>query len=116
VECQLSTLKDCFNLFEIRRALAELPETLDDTYARILDKIPKRSCKIAHCALTILAVSLRPLTVEEVADATAVDYENEKFDPVLQRLRDPFSIIKICSGLIMVRSNTFILLSDVFDF
>jgi enoyl reductase-like protein len=108
VECQLSALKECINLFEIRQALAELPETLDDTYARILEKIPKRYRKVAHSALQLLAVSYRPLTVEEVAEATAVDYENEKFDPVLQRPRDPFYILKVCSGLVMARPNTYV--------
>lgn len=107
MECQLSALKECINLFEIRRALAELPETLDDTYARILKRIPEKYHKIAHCALQLLAVSIRPLTVEEVAEATAVDHENERFDPVLHRLRDPFYILKICSGLMMARSHTY---------
>ena len=107
MECQLGALKECINLLEIRRALAELPETLDDTYARILAKIPKRYRRVAHCALQLLAFSYRPLTVEEVAEATAVDYENDKFDPVLQRARDPLYILKLCCGLVMSRPNTY---------
>jgi hypothetical protein len=107
VECQLSTLKECINLLEIRQALAELPETLDDTYARILEKIPKRYRKAAHCALQLLAVSQRPLTIEEVVEATAVDCENEQFDPVVHRPRDPLHILKLCSGLVMARPNAY---------
>jgi hypothetical protein len=108
VECQLTTLKECLNLLEIRRALTELPETLDDTYARILKKIPTRYHKITRCVMQLLAVALKPLTVEEVAEAAAVDYENEKFDPILHRLRDPFHIVKICSGLLMSRPNSYV--------
>jgi hypothetical protein len=110
VECQLNTLRECPpTLIEIRRTLAELPETLDDTYARILEKIPKRCRNIAHCTLQLLAVSHRPLTVEEVAEATAVDYENERFDPVLHRPWDPLYILKLCSGMVMSRLNRYYL-------
>lgn len=105
VECQLSVLKDCINLLEIRRALAELPKTLDDTYARILDKIPENYHNAAHIALQLLAVSFRPLTVEEVAVASAVDCTSGTFDHILQRPRNPDYILKVCSGLVMARPN-----------
>lgn len=107
MECQLNVLKDCVNLLEIRRALTDLPETLDDTYARILQIIPKNYHKVAYAALQLLAVSFRPLTVEEVAEATAIDYENEKFDFVLHRPRDPRYILKVCSGLVMARPDSY---------
>jgi len=55
----------------------------------------------------MLAVSLRPLTVDEVAEAILVDYENEQFDPDLQRLRDPLYVIKICRGLVVAQENTY---------
>ena len=106
MECQLNVLKGCINLLEIRRALASLPKTLDDTYARILQMIPENHRKVAHAVLQLLAVSFRPLTVEEVAEAIAVDYENEKFDPVLQRPRNPYYILKVCSSLIMARPDS----------
>jgi hypothetical protein len=85
----------------IRRALAELPETLDNTYARILQNIPKNHRKVAHAILQLLAVSFRPVTVEEVAVTSAVDYEMENFDHVLQQPRDPCYILKVCSGVVM---------------
>ena len=107
MECQLSALKECINLFEIRRALAELPETLDETYARILKKIPKKYHKTVHCALQMLAVSRRPLSVEEIAEAAIVDYESEQFDPILHRLRNPLYIVKICSGMVMIRLDEY---------
>jgi len=107
VECQLNALKECINLLEIRRALAELPETLDETYTRILMKIPKKYRRVAQAALQLLAVSFKPLTVEDVSEATAVDYENEKYDRVLQRPRDPCYILKVCSGLVMARPDKY---------
>jgi hypothetical protein len=106
VEFQLNALKECINLLEIRRALSELPRTLDDTYARILTKIPEHYCKIAHAALQLVSASFRPLTIEEAAEAIAVDYENEKYDPILQRPRDPSYILKLCPGLIMAKPDS----------
>lgn len=107
MECQLEALKNCINVLEIQRQLKNLPKTLDDTYARILQSIPEDSRKVAYVALQLFAVSFRPLTVEEAANATAVDYENEKYDPILQRPRDPNYILKLCSGLIMARPNSY---------
>jgi len=111
VECQLSTLKHCITLSDVRETLKELPKTLDDTYARILKNIPEKYSKRAHCAMQILVVSYRPLSPVEVADAIAVDHENEKFDPTVDRLLDPLDILQICSSLVMVRSNEYSLLT-----
>jgi hypothetical protein len=34
--CQLDTLRACKKVSAVRKALAQLPKTLDETYARIL--------------------------------------------------------------------------------
>jgi hypothetical protein len=67
---------------------------LDDTYGRILDKAPKNYRNVVHVARQLLAVSFRPLTVEEVAMASAVDFKNEKFDHVLQQPCNPYCTSK----------------------
>src|SRR5947207_3662676 len=107
VECQLKTLNDCVNLSDIRKTLVELPRTLDETYDRILCNIPEKHCRIAHRAMQLLAISSEPLTPCQVAEAVAVDVENQKFDPVLDRLREPSYIIKICSTLVIARSTSY---------
>jgi hypothetical protein len=99
VECQLSSIKKCFTVPAIRKALRELPSTLDKTYERIIDNIPVENRNAAHCAMQFLAISFRPLTIDEVAEAVAVDCENETFDPE-QRLRDRYDILEICSSLV----------------
>jgi len=83
----------------VRRALCTLPRTLDDTYDRILTNIPPEYRREAHYALQMLTVSIRPLTLSEVAEAVAVDCENEKFDPE-DRLREPEALLEICSSLL----------------
>lgn len=85
----------------VRVTLRELPDTLDETYERILINVPKQYVKEAQCALQFLAVSLRPLTIDQVAEAVAVDVENEIFDSG-NRLRDKRDILEICSSLVIL--------------
>lgn len=99
MECQLRTLRKCLKPSAIRKTLTELPKDLDETYDRILNKIPEEYIPEARCALQLLAVSFRPLTIDEVAEAVAIDCENEVFDSC-NRLLDKNSILTICSSLV----------------
>ena len=54
--------------------LKELPETLDDTYERILRDINKANRDHAHLLLQCLTVAVRPLRVAELAEVLAVDF------------------------------------------
>ena len=82
----------------VRRTLSTLPKTMDDTYLRILRGIPDEYKKEVRCVLHLLVVSFRPLTLSEVAEALAVDYEAKTFDTE-NRLRDPCDILEMCSSL-----------------
>lgn len=99
VECQLETLRKCITVAAIEKALTGLPKTLDDTYNRILDSIPEEYQKEAFCVMQLLTVSYHPLTIAEVAEAVAIDCENEEFDPE-NRLPDQTDILEICSSLV----------------
>jgi ankyrin repeat protein len=54
--------------------LKELPETLDETYERILRDINKANWDHAHRLLQCLTVAVRPLRVSELAEVLAVDF------------------------------------------
>jgi ankyrin repeat protein len=54
--------------------LEELPETLDETYERILRDINKANRGHAHRLLQCLTVAIRPLRVAELAEVLAVDF------------------------------------------
>jgi len=54
--------------------LKELPETLDETYERILREINKANRAHAHRLLQCLTVAVRPLSVAELAEVLAVDF------------------------------------------
>jgi len=88
--CQLETLRHC-HLGYISSTLDELPETLDETYERTLQGIPKKMQEDSHRIFQWIMVSSRPLHVEELAEVFAINFDKEmsgipKFEP---SWRDP---------------------------
>ena len=89
----------------IRRALDELPESLDETYQRTLLGIERQQRDYAHRLFQCLVVAVRPLRVEELAEVLAI-----RFDPgqvpeyhLDWRSEDPQeSVLRACSTLIAV--------------
>jgi len=100
VVCQLDLIKDCKQVGKVRKQLKDLPETLDDTYDRILASIPDGTWQIARTALMMLTHSLRPLTLDELAEAMVIDYESQSFDPEEHRLTHCREALEICSSLV----------------
>jgi hypothetical protein len=74
VYCQLVYICGCIPA-RIRRALADLPETLDETYRRTLREINKADWEFAHRLFQFVAVAVRPLRVEELAELLAFEFE-----------------------------------------
>jgi ankyrin repeat protein len=74
VFCQLDALQHCFPP-NLRQYLNELPETLDETYERVLKGINKAQKDNAHRLLQCLTVAVRPLLVEELAELLAFDFQ-----------------------------------------
>jgi hypothetical protein len=92
----------------LRKALATLPPTLDQTYDRILSAISEEDSEYALRILQWLAFSARPLSIDEVAEAVAINAER---DPAFDRdevLEDPLEVLNICSSLVtMAVDNSF---------
>ena len=105
VFCQLEVLRDCLPP-SVRRTLDELPESLDETYERILKEIKKPNRDHAKRLLSCLVAAVRPLRVEELAEVLAVDYEDEEGIPRLNpnwRWEDEEqALLTSCSSLIAV--------------
>jgi ankyrin repeat protein len=105
VECQLEVLRDCLTMTSVEAALSDLPETLDETYDRILKRIDKHHFKYARTAFALLIVTCRPLKVEELAEAVVVAPYCKAMD-IDDRLFDLKDIIKICGGLVIRVADT----------
>ncbi|KAH9048907.1 ankyrin repeat-containing domain protein [Lactarius hengduanensis] len=110
VFCQLDTLQHCFPP-NLRQFLDELPETLDETYERILKGINKAQKNDAYRLLQCLTVAVRPLRVEELAELLAFDFQASNSGGI-PKLKDDWrwddqeeAILSTCSSLITVVPN-----------
>ena len=107
VFCQLDALQHCIPP-NLRQYLNELPETLDETYDRILKGINKAQKDNAHRLLQCLSVAVRPLRVEELAELLAFDFQasTEGGIPTLKedwRWDDEEeAVLSTCSSLITI--------------
>ena len=107
VFCQLDALQHCIPP-NLRQYLNELPDTLDETYDRILKGINKAQKDNAHRLLQCLTVAVRPLLVEELAELLAFDFQasTEGGMPTLKedwRWDDEEeAVLSTCSSLITI--------------
>jgi hypothetical protein len=84
----------------VEKSLKELPKTLDDTYDRILRGIPFQDQQDVYTVIQMLAVSYRPLTLDEVAEALSIDFERETLNREEVGFMDKCEILKMCSSLV----------------
>ena len=103
--CQLDTLAQCRNRAMLRKSLATLPQTLDQTYDRILIAISEQDCDFAMCILQWLTFSARPMLVEEIAEVVAIDVAREPAFDRDEVLEDPLEALNICSSLVTITMN-----------
>ena len=104
VFCQIEVLRGCFPP-ALRRALEELPKSLDSTYERILLGIETAKRVYAYRLLQCLTVSVRPLCVEELAEVFAVrvdDAEDAEYDCGWRPEDARQAVLSACSTLITI--------------
>ena len=104
VFCQLDTLRRCMPS-SIRKALNELPTTLDDTYERALQGIPKEKRQHAHRLFHCLVGAIRPLRAEELAEIFAIDFDSDAKCNLMEDWRPgnaEEAVLSTCSTLISV--------------
>ena len=105
--CQLEALRHCLPP-SVGRILEELPETLDETYERVLKEINKANRDHARRLLQCLTVARRPLCVEELAEVLAIDFDAPSHGGVPQlninwRWTDQHqAVLSTCSSLIAI--------------
>jgi ankyrin repeat protein len=89
----------------IRKSLNELPVTLDETYERTLQSIPKQRWQHAHRLFQCLVSAIRPLRVKELAEIFAIEFgSNATLNPVeYWRPKNPEEeFLSACSALISI--------------
>ncbi|KAF8502052.1 hypothetical protein F5888DRAFT_1904491 [Russula emetica] len=108
--CQLETLRHCLPP-SVRRTLDELPESLDETYERVIREIKKPNRDHALRLLQCLVVAIRPLRVEELAEVLAVNFDDAEGMPKLNtnwRWEDQEqALLSSCSSLIAIVEGSY---------
>ena len=102
--CQLDNLRRCMPS-SIPKALNELPVTLDDTYERILQNIPKQKWQHAHRLFQCMVAARRPLRVEELAEMFAIGFGPNSASNLVEDWRPENSeeaVFSACSTLITI--------------
>ena len=102
--CQLEVLRHSFPS-SVRRILDELPESLDETYERILREIKKPKQAHAHRLLRCLVAAVRPLRVEELAEVLAFDFDAEGIPRLNLGWRwenQEEAVMSACSSLVII--------------
>ena len=103
VALQLSELKKCSSARALRDQLNALPKDLYETYDRILVRMDKSYYSDVKTFLCWFAFCTRPMTLEEIADAVAIDFDSGDV-PVHtpdKRYVDPKDVLEKCSGLVI---------------
>jgi ankyrin repeat protein len=107
VYCQLERLRHCLPP-SVRGILDDLPDTLDETYERVLKDFNKANQKHAIRLLHCLTVAIRPLLVGELAEVLAVDFDAAQQGGIPKpnaswRWADHHeAVLSTCSSLIMI--------------
>ena len=105
--CQLEALRHCLPP-SVRVILEELPETLDETYERVLREINKANRAHAFRLLQCLTVAIRPLRVKELAEVLAIDFDAPaqggipELNPNWRWADQHQAVLSTCSSLIAI--------------
>jgi hypothetical protein len=109
VFCQLEMLRHAVQP-DVRAILKGLPKTLDETYERVLNNINDNNREHARRLLHCLAVAVRPLRVEELAEILTLDFDAAqggipKFRPDRRSKDQEEAVLSICSSLVTIVDN-----------
>jgi ankyrin repeat protein len=90
----------CISPNHVREALENLPKDMNETYSRIMIRVSGRFKSDTIRILQLLLYSARPLGVDELIDAIAVQPEKSPSFEAGNRIRRPAEIARCCSSLI----------------
>ena len=88
----------------LEEALANVPETLDETYQRTLREIKEAKWAFAHRMCQFVAVTLRPLRAQELAELLAFDFKARRIPKFHDDWRPEDAVdavLSTCSSLLV---------------
>jgi hypothetical protein len=100
----LEILLDCLPP-SVQHTLEGLPDSLDETYERILKEIRKPNQRLAHRLMQCLVAAVRPLRVKELAEVLALNFDAEGIPELNSNWRwedQEEAIMLACSSLVSI--------------
>ncbi|KAI1413171.1 ankyrin [Hypoxylon sp. FL1857] len=98
VACQLDHLQECVSDKDCREALKKLPPDLNETYLRILKRIPQNRTRLVQLVLHFVAFAFPKLSIEQLRELLSVPEDGGFLEP--SGLVRESSIRRLCSSLI----------------
>ena len=92
-----------FSVREVRTALEQLPQEMDETYDEAMERIERQddNCKqLAKRVLSWIIYAVRPLSVKELQHALAVVPDSTNIDP--DDIIDDEILTSVCAGLVVI--------------
>ena len=100
---------DCFTDADIRKALANLPKDLGETYARCLTKKGVQQSRFAPKILRWVCAAVEPFKIDQLREALAIDPKTGCL--CRDELPSAQEVLKCCSNLITQNNNDQVLLA-----
>jgi len=99
----MDSLVGKFSTAEVRKALENLPEGMDDMYDKAMARVERQDDgqkKLAKRVLSWITYVFRPLSVEELQHALAVELDTTCIDP--EAIIDEEILTSVCAGLVVI--------------
>lgn len=100
VALQMQSLCNMSTDYAIREALADLPKTLSETFARILQRSGRSNPELQRRTLDFVLAARRPLTTDELREALSVVPGDAIWDP--SRMLNNVNSALACCGCLLV--------------
>jgi hypothetical protein len=105
VTCQLDHLCELSSDAQRRKAIHELPATLNETYERILARVKPHDIPLVRRVLLWTTYALQELNVDALLEVVSIEKDDHCIDP--EARVDEEQILQCCSSLIRKRAGHF---------
>ncbi|KAH9477165.1 Vegetative incompatibility protein HET-E-1 [Psilocybe cubensis] len=110
----VAELEQCSSLAKLEKALTELPDGLNEIYARILFKCKSEDALDLRKFLQFLAFSMEAIRLDELAEIITIEFSSDDqtvFNPN-KRYADLSDILVLCGGLVVVAKDSWYSLKE----
>lgn len=103
----IAELETCPAEFDVLQQLRTLPRDLNEAYDRVLKSLDNKYLAHTKMFLQWLAFSVRPMTIEEIAETITIDFNSNDGPAFNQQKRyiDPKDVLLRCGSGLVSESN-----------